>query len=70
MLHAWPGQDTGQAENHLSLQELVTEGLVKGIGLCEVSASDIRKAHAIHPITAIEAEWSLFSRDAEVWCCI
>ena len=48
------------------LQELVKEGLVKGIGLSEVSAADIRKAHAIHPITAIEMEWSLFSRDAEV----
>ena len=42
------------------------EGLVKGIGLSEVSAANIRKAHAVHPITAIEMEWSLFSRDAEV----
>ena len=41
------------------------EGLVKGIGLSEVSAANIRKAHAVHPITAIEMEWSLFSRDAE-----
>lgn len=41
---------------------------MKGIGLSEVSAADIRKAHAIHPITAVEAEWSLFSRDAEVRC--
>lgn len=48
------------------LQELVKEGLVKGIGLSEVSAANIRKAHAVHPITAIEMEWSLFSRDAEV----
>ncbi len=46
-------------------QELVKEGLVKGIGLSEVSAANIRKAHAVHPITAIEMEWSLFSRDAE-----
>ena len=48
------------------LQELVKEGLIKGIGLSEVSAANIRKAHAVHPITAIEMEWSLFSRDAEV----
>ena len=41
------------------------EGLIKGIGLSEVSAANIRKAHAVHPITAIEMEWSLFSRDAE-----
>ncbi len=42
------------------------EGLIKGIGLSEISAADIRKAHAVHPITAVEMEWSLFSRDAEV----
>lgn len=42
------------------------EGLIKGIGLSEISAADIRKAHAVHPITAVELEWSLFSRDAEV----
>lgn len=48
------------------VQELVKEGLIKGIGLSEISAADIRKAHAVHPITAIEMEWSLFSRDAEV----
>ena len=47
-------------------QELVKGGLVKGIGLSEVSAADIRKAHAVHPITAVELEWSLFVRDAEV----
>ena len=48
------------------VQELVKEGLIKGIGLSEISAADIRKAHAVHPITAVELEWSLFSRDAEV----
>ena len=42
------------------------QGLIKGIGLSEISAADIRKAHAVHPITAVELEWSLFSRDAEV----
>ncbi len=42
------------------------EGLIKGIGLSEISAADIGKAHAVHPITAVELEWSLFSRDAEV----
>ena len=49
-----------------TLQELVKEGLIKGIGLSEISAADIRKAHAVFPITAVEMEWSLFSRDAEV----
>jgi len=50
----------------LPLQELVKEGLIKGIGLSEISAADIRKAHAVYPITAVEMEWSLFTRDAEV----
>ena len=50
----------------LTLQELVEEGKVKYIGLSECSPGDVRRAHAIHPITALEMEWSLFSRDAEV----
>ena len=36
------------------------------IGLSEANASDIRKAHAVHPITAVQLEWSLYTRDAEV----
>ncbi|BDA43731.1 probable aldo-keto reductase 2 [Coccomyxa sp. Obi] len=47
------------------MKELVEEGHVKYIGLSEISPADVRKAHAIHPITALEMEWSLFSRDAE-----
>ena len=47
-------------------QALVKEGLIKGIGLSEVSAEDIRRAHAVHSITAVELEWSLFTRDCEV----
>ena len=48
------------------LQALVEEGKVRGVGLSEVSADEIRRAHAIVPIAAVELEWSLFSRDAEV----
>jgi aryl-alcohol dehydrogenase-like predicted oxidoreductase len=44
----------------------VKEGKVKYLGLSEISAANIRKAHAIHPITALEMEWSLFARDCEV----
>ena len=47
------------------MQALVEEGKVKYIGLSEASPGNIRKAHEIHPITAIEMEWSLFSRDCE-----
>nr|XP_027119285.1 auxin-induced protein PCNT115-like isoform X1 [Coffea arabica] len=47
------------------LKKLVEEGKIKYIGLSEASASTIRRAHAVHPITAVELEWSLWSRDAE-----
>ncbi|CAA3019021.1 auxin-induced PCNT115-like [Olea europaea subsp. europaea] len=47
------------------LKKLVEEGKVKYIGLSEASASTIRRAHAVHPITAMQLEWSLWSRDAE-----
>ncbi|XP_044481686.1 probable aldo-keto reductase 5 isoform X2 [Mangifera indica] len=47
------------------LKKLVEEGKIKYIGLSEASASTIRRAHAIHPITAVQLEWSLWSRDVE-----
>lgn len=40
-------------------------GKVKYVGLSEVGPTLIRKAHAIHPLTLVEQEWSLFSRDIE-----
>ncbi|XP_010069399.2 probable aldo-keto reductase 2 [Eucalyptus grandis] len=48
------------------LKKLVEEGKIKYIGLSEASASTIRRAHAVHPITAVQLEWSLWSRDVEV----
>jgi aryl-alcohol dehydrogenase-like predicted oxidoreductase len=47
------------------IKKLVEEGKVKYVGLSEASASTIRRAHAVHPITAIQLEWSLWSRDVE-----
>ncbi|CAK9150896.1 unnamed protein product [Ilex paraguariensis] len=47
------------------LKKLVEEGKIKYIGLSEASASTIRRAHAVHPITAVQLEWSLWSRDGE-----
>ncbi|KAL0290911.1 UNVERIFIED_CONTAM: putative aldo-keto reductase 4 [Sesamum calycinum] len=47
------------------LKKLVEEGKIKYIGLSEASVSTIRRAHAIHPITAVQNEWSLWSRDLE-----
>ncbi len=48
-----------------TLAELVQEGKIRYIGLSEVSAATLRKAHAVHPITAVQTEYSLLFRDAE-----
>jgi len=48
-----------------ALAELVVEGNVRYIGLSEASAATIRRAHAVHPITAVQSEYSLWSRDPE-----
>ncbi|CAL1366629.1 unnamed protein product [Linum trigynum] len=47
------------------MKKLVEEGKIKYIGLSEASAATIRRAHAVHPITAVQLEWSLWSRDVE-----
>jgi len=47
------------------MKKLVEEGKVKYIGLSEASASEVRRAHAVHPITALQIEWSLWVRDVE-----
>lgn len=49
-----------------AMADLVKAGKVKYIGLSEVSAETIRKAHQIHPITAVQTEYSIFERDPEV----
>jgi aryl-alcohol dehydrogenase-like predicted oxidoreductase len=48
-----------------ALKELVDAGKVKHIGLSEASAETIRRAHAVHPVTALQSEWSLWTRDPE-----
>ncbi|CAL5191391.1 unnamed protein product [Lathyrus oleraceus] len=47
------------------LKKLVEEGKIKYIGLSEASPATIRRAHVVHPITAVQLEWSLWSRDVE-----
>ncbi|MFJ6697597.1 aldo/keto reductase [Streptomyces sp. NPDC091272] len=47
------------------MAELVAAGKVKQLGLSEVTAGELRAAHAVHPIAAVQSEWSLFSRDIE-----
>jgi aryl-alcohol dehydrogenase-like predicted oxidoreductase len=48
-----------------ALSELVKEGKVKRIGLSEAAPETIRRAHAVHPVTALETEYSLWTRDPE-----
>jgi aryl-alcohol dehydrogenase-like predicted oxidoreductase len=48
-----------------AMGDLVKEGKIRGIGLSEVSASTLQKAHAVHPISALQTEYSLWSRDPE-----
>jgi aryl-alcohol dehydrogenase-like predicted oxidoreductase len=48
-----------------AMKELVEAGKVRFLGLSEASADTIRRAHAVHPITALQTEYSLFTRDLE-----
>ncbi|KAJ7131436.1 NADP-dependent oxidoreductase domain-containing protein [Mycena epipterygia] len=48
-----------------AMAELVEAGKVKHLGLCEVSASTLRRAHAVHPIAAVQVEYSPFTLDIE-----
>jgi aryl-alcohol dehydrogenase-like predicted oxidoreductase len=48
-----------------AMAELVQEGKVRHLGLSEAGPETIRRAHAVHPITAVQSEYSLFSRDIE-----
>jgi aryl-alcohol dehydrogenase-like predicted oxidoreductase len=48
-----------------AMAELVAAGKVRHLGLSEASAQTIRRAHAVHPITAVQTEYSLWTRDVE-----
>lgn len=64
-LHRWdksvPIEDSVGA-----MAELVQAGKVRAIGLSEVSAATLRKAHAVHPIAAVQTEYSLWTRNPEI----
>ena len=64
-LHRWdrrvPIEDSVGA-----LAELVAEGKIRAIGLSEVSAPTLRRAHAVHPITALQTEYSPWTRNPEI----
>ncbi|MEU3427276.1 aldo/keto reductase [Streptomyces gardneri] len=53
------------AESVGAMAELVQEGKVRFLGLSEVTGPELWEAHAVHPIAALQSEWSLFSRDVE-----
>ena len=48
-----------------TLSELIAEGKIRHIGLSEAGRETIRRAHAVHPIAALQSEYSLWSRDAD-----
>ena len=48
-----------------ALSELVAQGKIRHIGLSEAGPDTIRRAHAVHPVTAVQSEYSLFTRDPE-----
>jgi aryl-alcohol dehydrogenase-like predicted oxidoreductase len=50
-----------------ALAELVAEGTIRHIGLSEAGSDTIRRAHAVHPVTALQSEYSLWTRDPEGW---
>lgn len=58
-----PAQDIEETMGALS--RLVDEGKIDRIGLCEISAATLRRAHAVHPVTAVQTEYSLFTRGVE-----
>jgi aryl-alcohol dehydrogenase-like predicted oxidoreductase len=58
-------QDVPIEETVGAMKELVEAGKVTHLGLSEAGAATIRKAHAVHPITALQSEYSLFTRDLE-----
>ncbi|GAB4349063.1 MAG: aldo/keto reductase [Gammaproteobacteria bacterium] len=64
-LHRWDKRIPIE-ESVGALAELVAEGKVRTIGLSEVSATTLRKAHAVHPITAVQSEYSLWTRNPEI----
>src|SRR5262249_5137207 len=48
-----------------AMSELVRQGKVRHLGICEAGAATIRRAHAVHPLAAVQIEYSLWSRDVE-----
>ncbi len=57
--------ETPVEEVAATLKELVAEGKIRYVGLSECTGEELRRFHAVHPVSAVEMEWSLHTRDAE-----
>jgi aryl-alcohol dehydrogenase-like predicted oxidoreductase len=64
-LHRWDKQVPIE-DSVGEVSRLLQEGKVRAIGLSEVSAATLKKAHAVHPIAALQTEYSLWTRNAEI----
>jgi aryl-alcohol dehydrogenase-like predicted oxidoreductase len=64
-LHRWDKQVPIE-ESVGGLSDLVQAGKIRAIGLSEVSATTLRKAHAVHPVAAVQTEYSLWTRNPEI----
>lgn len=64
-LHRWDKKIPIE-ESMGAMKRLVDDGKIRATGLSEVSADTLRKAHAIHPVAAVQSEYSLWTRNAEV----
>lgn len=60
-----PPQDVEIEQTAGAMGELVTEGKVRAIGFSEISPELLRRAHAVHPVTAVQSEYSLWERGVE-----
>ena len=65
VLHAPPRPEVPIEETVGAMAELVAAGKVRHLGLSEVTADELRAAAAVHPIAAVQSEWSIWSRDVE-----
>ena len=64
-LHRWD-KEVPIEDSVGALSDLVLAGKVRSIGLSEVSAATLRRAHAVHPISAVQTEYSLWTRNPEI----
>jgi aryl-alcohol dehydrogenase-like predicted oxidoreductase len=64
-LHRWDKQVPIE-DSVGALADLVREGKIRAIGLSEVSAATLRRAHAVHPVAAVQTEYSLWTRNPEI----